>query len=281
MAPLSYGNIQYDVDRGIYTDTRSGGFGSTQSPDLSNDYKKQRYQQFLNREGEFASVPLTQEQQQQKRADLLTSQKTEEQDFLGRFKTEFPTVLSGIEQDLNLPGLRETAFTSSEQLRTAPERTEKAALGFDVSANQLARQQASETARLAPIAQTAVQQAQFGEEEFGRRAQREMVPYQTEIDMMKDRFARETTGFNLDSENELNLLLAKMQQSGQLQIAEMQRATQLAQIEAQTKDIASNLSPIDLGNRIALINPATGQEISSFSKGLTPSRGVGTLADGW
>ena len=189
----------------------------------------------------------------------------EEESFLGRFRQDFPQVLTGIEEQLGLPGLRQEAFTSAGELRDIPQVQKQATAGFDVTANQLARIISAEREKKAPIAQEAVRQAQFGEEEFGRRAQRELVPFETEISFMKDRFAREASGFDADADRQLNLLLQQIQQEGATNIATIQQATQLAQLEESKRQFEEGISTIDLGNRVALLD-IDGNEIGSFDK---------------
>ena len=186
------------------------------------------------------------------RAALNKARREEEQGFLGRFRTEFPTVLTGIEQTLGLPGLRETAQTGVQALKALPEEIRVASQGRDVSAGQLQRMTSARQAERLPEINDLLSALQFKEEEFGRQAGRAILPYETEIDLMKSRFADEATGFNEDNQNELNLLLQQIQTGAQLSIAEMSRATQLAQMEADKENVKNTIDAVDLGNKVAI-----------------------------
>lgn len=216
--------------------------------------------------------------------------KGEEEAFLGKFRGEFPSVISGLETQLGLPKLRETATSAvgalgdvSRLVEATPERTTQAARGFDVGANQLERMIAAETAKLAPTyrgattaAQEALTAAQLGESQFGTRASLALKPYETEINLMKDRFAREATGFNADVESQFNLLLQKIQQEGARDLATISQATQLAQLEENKRQFEEGVNTVDLGNRVVVVD-RSGKELGSFAKGQLSKLGE----DGW
>ena len=147
--------------------------------------------------------------------------------------------------------------------------------------DQLARIIAAETGKLQPGLETAtrgfeeaIASQQFLESEFSRGAERALVPFTTEIDFMKDRFAREATGFNQDAEASLNVLLQKLQNEGSLAVAEMQQATQLAELEQQKEQFQSSFTDINLGDRTILLDPQ-GNQVGSFKRGVAPTRGGG------
>lgn len=241
---------------------------------LSDPGQTARYEREL--EGILRPRPSTaQPLQPGQRQAFQQGLRGEETEFLGRFRTEFPQILTGLEEQLGLPGLRESAFGLTKTLRNIPRVQEQAARGFDVTANQLARIISAEQQRQAPLAQEAVFQAQFAEEEFGRQADIALRPFETEISFMSDRFAREATGFSEDADRRLNLLLQQIQTEGATNIATIQQATQLAQLEESKRQFEQGISTIDLGNRIALID-MSGKEIGSFDKSkLGGGAGVG------
>ena len=95
--------------------------------DISNPIKKTKYER-LNREYEQrqrTAAPSPVAPLGPSAADreaFFGKQRGEEQEFLGRFRTEFPEILTGIEEQLGLPGLRGRAqsLTSlSEELHRA------------------------------------------------------------------------------------------------------------------------------------------------------------------
>lgn len=210
-------------------------------------------------------------------------------DFLGRFKTDFPQVLTGLETQLGLPGLRETATSSVGALgdianivKSTPGRTTQAAKGFDVSASQLERQIAAETAKLQPTyqeatsaAQQALTAAQLGEQAFGTRAELALKPFETEIGMLKDQLSREATGFNIDVQGRLDTLLEQIQQEGATNIANIEAASDLAQLEADKDQYESTINTVDLGNRVVLLDK-DGNQVGSFAKGKLPTSGSGS-----
>lgn len=210
-------------------------------------------------------------------------------DFLGRFKTEFPQVLTGLETSLNLPQLRETATGAvgalgdiSNIVKSTPARTTQAAKGFDVSSSQLERQIAAETGKLQPVyqeatsaAQQALTAAQLGESAFGTRAQLALKPFETEIGLLKDQLSREATGFNIDVQGRLDTLLQQIETEGAMNIATIQEATKLAELEAKKDQFESSINSVDLGNRVVLLD-SNGQEVGSFPKGK-----LSTLGEGW
>ena len=185
---------------------------------------------------------------------LNQQSREEEQAFLTRFRTDYPNIISGVEGSLGLPGLRETAFQSTQAFKALPEDIATASLGKDVSANQLRRMTSSRQSETLPELNDLLAFVQFQEEEAGRQSERALVPYQTEVDFLKDRFARESTGFGQDAQRELDLAITKIQSGTQLSIAEMNRATQLAQMEADKEQYKSTFDTVDLGNRVAIVD---------------------------
>lgn len=200
----------------------------------------------------------------------------DQQQFLESFRTQYGDIVSGLQEQLQLPELQEFALQAGQQLEELPGVYEEFARGQDISANQLARLTAAKTAELAPIAQKAIEQAQFAQEQFGQRLGQELVPLQTELQLYQDQLAREFTQYTQQQQNELDVLLQKMQLEGQLSMAEQQRAHELAMLEAQTEEVKQQGQLVNLGDRMALINPVTGQEISSFAVGLQPARQAAT-----
>ena len=243
--------------------------------DISNPIKRTKYER-LNREWE----------QQQRTAapspaaisgpspaiTAFTQEKRERgQEFIGRFKTEFPAALGAIETELGLPQLRERAFTTGELVRGAPQRQTLATAGFDVTQSQLDRLIAADIAKLSPEAIGAGQQVQFGEAEFGRRAERAIKPFEVEAGFLGEEFKNEFDLFKTQIQGDLDDRLERIKIEGTSDLENLKQANLLAQIEQAAK-IGSFT---DLGDRYALINPFTGEEIQSFKKGIPPK--IGTI----
>lgn len=184
--------------------------------------------------------------QQKQTADFNTAQAGKEKDFLDRFKaaiggqeslTDMATRIGG---DLNLPNLRQSAFDLTASLKATPDVQKQATRGYNVNANQLARIISSKQAELAPKAQEATSQQQFAENQLGERLgygiqeqQKELVPFQTESQMLGDRLAREFTGYTQDKQNALQMYMQQLANGQQLKLAEIQQANQLAQMKYQ------------------------------------------------
>lgn len=154
--------------------------------------------------------------------------KSQEDEFLGRFRTELPALSQRLEGELNLPNLRKSAFDLTQTLKNIPQTQTQATTGFDVNENQRRRIIAAQQEKIAPLAQEATSQQQFAEAEFGRRMTEGLQPFQAELGLLSDRLAREFTGYQQEQQNELSRYLAEMSRGTQLSLADMQRANQLA-----------------------------------------------------
>ena len=210
-----------------------------------------------------------------------------ETEFMERFKTEFPAALTGLETELGLPGLRQTAQTAGQTLRgvqdvvrSVPTTQQTIAKQVGISAPRLQQRISAESAKLSPTLEAATRgfteatsATQFGEAEFCRRAERALAPLTTKLGLLKDRFSREATGFGQAAERELSSILSKISTGIQISIAEMNKAMQLAQLEQNKYEFESKVSTVDLGNRIALLD-RSGKEIGSMPKGTAPTSGT-------
>lgn len=214
-----------------------------------------------------AEAQRQQQEQERKRAAFNEKLRSEESAFLNRFRTDFPNILTGIEEELGLPSLRQSAFTVGQDIQNIPEAVKQAVQGKDVSATQQARIEAAQRGERLPEFNNLLSALQFAEDEFGRRADRELVPFETEIGFMKDRFAREASGFSEDAQSRLNILLAQIQEEGanfRTMTAEqgdnfrakLGQAAKLAELEENKRQFESSVSTVDLGDRIQLIDPS-------------------------
>lgn len=176
-----------------------------------------------------------------KRTAFNTAGQNDISDYLSRFtgaiagQEAVPQMATRIGEELGLPGLRATTAGLTQTYQGLPETYSAATRGFDVNANQLARIVGTQQAKLAPALQSATTAQTAAETQLNERLgyetaqqQKELLPYEYEQTLLNDRLAREYSGFNLDSENELNALIEKMRQGVQLSIEEQNRANQLA-----------------------------------------------------
>jgi len=221
--------------------------------------------------------------QKAERAQFNLGQQGQEQDYLKRYtgaiqgQEGMSALAERLGGELGLPQLRKGATTLQTTLENIPYTYGQATRGFDVTQNQLDRIIGQKTSELAPVYNKVYNALQSGEQQLGQRvgyAQTEqeklLRPYTTEQSMLSDRMVRETTGYNQDSQNELDTILQKAQMGIQLSQFEMQRADQLSQnekqYEIQKQDLqlkqqaAKNTSLIEVGGK--LYNPTTGQWIT-------------------
>ncbi|HEC65057.1 MAG TPA: hypothetical protein ENI23_07180 [bacterium] len=232
------------------------------------------------------AVQLSQADESQKFAQ---EQRGRTGEFLGRFRTGLTEATQGISQELGLPQLRQqtlgagqTARQVSQQVRDIPIAQQTIAKQVGISAPRLAQRTAAETAKLSPALETAqrgLQEAtsaqQFGEEEFGRRIGQFLQPFQIEAGILGDSVKQEFDLFKGNVKSDLDRELAQLTSKTSLSIADIQNATKLAEIEKATQ----SGSFTDLGNRVALIDPTTGQELASFNKGKSPGSAVSGIGE--
>ena len=245
-----------------------------------------------NAELQFLQQNFTGEDQfqQDQLKTLQEAQRGREEDFLTRFRGGLTSAISGIEGELGLPGLRtgaqaagQTARGVQDQFRAIPQTQQTVAKQVGISAPRLQQRISAKSAELQPTLETSgrqleeAQRAQeFGENEFGRRIGQYLAPFETESKMLSESLAREFSGFTLQFQGELEERLARIRNEGLVDVANVERATELAK---QEQDYLEQRELINLGNRQALINPQTGQEISSYNMGLAPQR-LSTIS-GW
>jgi hypothetical protein len=208
---------------------------------------------------------------------LFDRQKAEENAFLNRYQgviggqEGLPAMAERLGGELNLPNLRESAFQLSNTLKSIPQVQTQATTGFDVNENQRKRIIAQKQSEIAPLAQEAISQQQFAEGQLGERLGyglqeqlRQLKPLEMEAAMLSDRLGREVTGYSIDKQNELSLLLAKMQQNQELTMYEKQRAAQLADAESDFEK-QKQLISFNLAEQNKYKDSSTGNPLSYLS----------------
>lgn len=236
-----------------------------------------------------------------KRTALQGTQAGESADYLNRFRGAIagqetvPAMYSRIAKETGMDTAGKTSAALQTQLSNLPYTYSKATRGFDVNANQLERLTAQKAAELAPTATAAANQYASAKDVANAlmsatQAQqaKELTPYTTEQQLLSDRMARETSGFNSQAELEYNALLQKAQMGIQLSEGEKNRATQLeaakmgydnqmkmAQFEvANRPQTSAGTQMVEVGGIKKLINSQTGQVIATY--GSTGSKSGGT-----
>lgn len=199
--------------------------------------------------------------------ELRTRQKAEEETFLGALNERIAgqeTLTAAGERiggELQLPALRESAFNLTQTLKNIPRTQETISKQVGISAPNLQKRIAAEQGKIAPLAQEAVNQQQFSEQELGTRLgylvaeqAKELEPfYKAQLPLLSDRLAREVSLYTQDKQNELSLLLTKMSQGFQASQAELDRANQLAIAEKQYNQVKNTQSIETIGGRKVLV----------------------------
>lgn len=217
--------------------------------------------------------------------------------FLNTFKTDFPEIVSGLEQELGLPTLRDVSQAAGSNLRQVqntitdiPDVQKQATQGFDVSQNQQDRIIASELTKMAPTLEAARRTAedasanlQFGEGQFNTKLNFALQPYELEKSFLSVQSQRDFDLLTNKLQSDLTLQLQNLQNASAIELQKLAQSGALAQIEraAELENTVSNATQIDLGDRIAFVDPSTNSIISSFNKGLSPIRGGTGVANEW
>lgn len=231
--------------------------------------------QFLNQY--FTPYDIYQKQQ----SDAFSAkQKADEDAFMSALNAkvggqESLTDASGrIGGELGLPGLRQSAQNLVSTLKNIPQTQETISKQVGISAPNLQKRIASEQGKIAPRAQEAVTQQQNAESELGQRLgylvadqAKELEPfYRAQLPLLQDRLAREQTNYSQDKQNELTMILEKLNQGFQATQNELTRANQLATAELGYK------------NSLEAIKFSTDESIRE-AKALKELRGTGTDFD--
>ena len=232
----------------------------------------------------FASSIFTPYATYQKGQDeaFATKQKAEEQGFLDALNAKVAgqeTLTAGAERiggELNLPALRESAFGLTQTLKNIPGVQKTISKQVGISAPNLQKRIAAEQGEIAPLAQEAVSQQQFGEQELGTRLgylladqAKELEPfYKAQLPLLSDRLAREQTNYSQAKQDELTLLLTRMDQGFKATQADLDRANSLAMNENQYNQAKNTQSIETIGGRRVLVTyDNTGQSVSKVDLG--------------
>ncbi len=224
-------------------------------------------------------------------AALVKEQRERSAEFLGRFTTGLPEAITGIETELGLPGLRETTQVAGRsarqvagQVRDIPGTQRTIAKQVGISAPRLAMRTAAKTAELQPTLETAQRglteataAQEFGEQAFATRLGQFITPFEVEAGLLGESVKEEFGLYKSSIKNALDLEVARLAGQTSISVAEINKATELAKLEQATlKGVLA-----DLGDRAALINPFTKEEMASFTKGPAPAKLVGVGESPW
>lgn len=204
-----------------------------------------------------SGVNLVQRQQQEFK-DLLNQQNTTTDQYFGEYKgaiggqQKLQDVLRQAQNERGVGGLQNAINLFQSQisgtkglLDRLPENLAQRTQGTFTTQALLDRQNAVEggalrtqlsrlSAGLEPVVQAYGLASQDIEQLLGAtQAQqaKELSPYEKRLDTLSDRYSREVTGFTFNKENELNVLLDKLQRERELNDREWQAAQKLAEQE--------------------------------------------------
>lgn len=250
--------------------------------DVSNPVKRTKYEQ-LNKEWEQRNQPTAstfsapiQTIDQNK---LLADNAAKRSAFMTKVEGVNPA-LSALEGELGVTGAKDTFAKAGDVSRNvagivsnvAPTQ-QTIAKQVGISAPRLQQRIASETGKLQPMVESATQgltAAQAGLENvlttYGVRSNAIFKTLDIEAGLLGDEIKNSFDLFKTTTQQNLDREIANLTQTGLNDRAALDRAAKLAEAEK----AASSGSFVDLGNRYALIDPITGKEISSFTKGLAP-----------
>lgn len=212
-----------------------------------------------------------------------TEQRVRSDEFIGRIQ-DIPETLEAARQASGVPGAQ-ALFSEAGQgardiagrIRDIPGVQAQAARGFDVTQNQLERIIAQKLIDIQPSAETAsrtLESATAGLSEalgdFTARTQGVFSVFELESGVLGESAAQAFGLFKTQISNDLDRELEQMRQTGATDRANIDRAIKLAQLEAASEQGEFR----SLGDRVELINPATGEIIETFQIGLAPLRPV-------
>jgi hypothetical protein len=230
------------------------------------------------------------QQQEAKQKAFAAEQAAKQGAFINKLTTGLTSAQEAASAELGLPGLRESAFGAGQQARgiqaaaeAIPGTQQTIAKQVGISAPRLQQRVGREYERLQPAISSAgrtLEEAnralQYGTEEYGRRLEQFLTPLQIEAGFLGDQVKNEFDLFKNQINNDLTMAIARLQEKGLGDRAALEQAQRLAEIEK----AATSGAFTDLGDKVALINPQTGEMIQSFLKGLAPTRGTAG-SSGW
>lgn len=215
--------------------------------------------------------------------DFQAEQRARTGEFFGRLQA-VPEQLEAVRTAMNIPQAFKTFGALGEQargiagtVRDLPQSVQQALAGQGVSSGQIAGRQASEIRGLQPAIESATRGLETGGatlenllREFTGRTQATFAPFEIEANMLNASSQQEFDLYKTQIESDLDRELAQISRQTTLDVAQIQKATQLAQLE----DKYAGISFQDLGNRLGIFKGT--EMVGEQAKGK-----LGTLADGW
>lgn len=185
-------------------------------------------------------------------------------------------------QMFNVPQLANQAAYLQNQVTNVAPTQYSLARGFDVGDAQVQNAINTNLRFLQPQASAATNQAQTAQQLAGQFVQSgiaqnqfNLLPVQQQGQMLSDALARQSTGFNIAAQNELQGLQAKMNAGVTLSQAEYSRANDLLAQQTAYQQSLLGIQYQNVGAGNSLVNTFTGQVINPGM--LTKKTGVAQL----
>lgn len=224
--------------------------------------------------------------QQEDRAAKEEAQKKEQEGLFNEYSTQLKgqetseAAYKRLTEEAGIPGLQEQMGVFSESLtklksglneveQAINERTQGKFVSEAGRARMVAQERGALTTQIARLAEAYAPLMQtLNEKRAGVGTQLQLLasdqvkqlrPIEAKINALSDRFAREMSGFDQDSQNALNLVLAKLQREQTLSDQEWQSANALLQREDEynkQKDLLSYEASLKKSNQAAPTDPS-------------------------
>ena len=217
-------------------------------------------------------------------------------------------IFEDLESKAGLPQLRKTSETLSGEISSLEDAlkgirgnvqdtsrqsllTQGQAERLVESRSQPLREQLATTATAAGRVQSSIDRASQGiNTKVGLALQgqeKELEPFRQALELQVSQNARMLTGFTADKQQNLTVLLDKLQAGRQLSIAEFNAANQLASEEKEYEFQKDQLAEqellrtdiVDVGGRRQLINTQTGEVIQDLGSAKAPGQGSLNIAE--
>ena len=224
--------------------------------------------------------------------DFQKEQRERQDTFFGKLK-EVPEQLEAVRNAIGLPqafesarGFGTAAREIGYQVEDKPDIIRQAieqGAGGELTAGQIKARTASDVASFLRDSLPALRESARGLEaaqqlvsslanQYQVESSQIFTPLSIEAGLLGESMAQEYGLFKQQIDANLQRELAQLQETGATDRANIQRAIELAKME----QAANEGVVLNLGDRAALVNPTTGEEIKSFALGLAPKKGSGS-----
>lgn len=155
----------------------------------------------------------------------FAANKQELGDFINKYSSAVPQIIQDTYKEFNVGDLLGYANALNTRIQDLKGNLTSEGAGGYASAGQVDKAlNTNYLPRFLSASENANRAATIAQGQVGYR----VAPFQTEASLLNDRLARENTGYTQQQQNELTLLLQKLNDQQQMTMAEYNRATELA-----------------------------------------------------